>query len=205
LGAKITARTNANLDADRWSRIVVNLSTVELLYHPGWTQHSRFLLNLSRALDQGLQARAVIMMLPEQFDRLSEVADSISDRYGIPVEKKVVFEDTAFNQKPLDYDKTQTEVLKYQKKNISDQRTDQETDYQTMVLEKNNRFKGFQCWSGLEQIIVDAWGKVYRSHCRQDGAIGRIGGDIRWPSDPAICRKELCVNAFDILSTKKSI
>ena len=79
------------------------------------------------------------------------------------------------------------------------------TDYPTMIADKANRFEGFQCSSGQEQLIVDAWGRVARGHCRQGGHLGSIGGSIKWPTEFITCRKPSCDNAFDILATKISV
>jgi hypothetical protein len=71
-----------------------------------------------------------------------------------------------------------------------------------LIADKANRFEGFECSSGQEQIIVDAWGRVARGHCRQGGHLGSIGGLINWPTTSVVCRRPSCDNAFDILATK---
>ena len=79
------------------------------------------------------------------------------------------------------------------------------TDYPTMVSDGANRFEGMRCSIGLEQLIVDAWGRVRRGHCGQGGSMGVIGGAIIWPTEALACRKPSCDNAFDILATKISV
>jgi hypothetical protein len=77
------------------------------------------------------------------------------------------------------------------------------TDYQTLVLEGRNKFKGYECWAGIEQVVVDAWGRVYIGHCRQGGFMGNIKDkNIVWPKESAVCTLDRCKNSFDILATK---
>ena len=123
----------------------------------------------------------------------------------IRVNKRMLFEDPVFNTTPRDYTTNQTMELKRQHGDIKITQGEQieYTDYQTMVLEGKNVFKGYQCWAGLEQIVVDAWGRVYRGHCRQGGFMGNIKDkNIVWPTQSKTCALDICRNSFDILATK---
>jgi hypothetical protein len=118
----------------------------------------------------------------------------------------MLFQDPAVNHKPMQYTETQQVKLVRQSGDIKITQGSMisYTDYPTMIADGANRFEGYQCGSGQEQIIVDAWGRVARGHCRQGGSMGTIGGSIKWPTEPVTCRKPSCDNAFDILATKIS-
>jgi organic radical activating enzyme len=207
-GVGVGLRTNANASADRWAKVCPSLTDCEMGYHPEHTQTSVYMLNLDRAVAQGVHVRAVFNMLPTRFEETEQVLDKIRKKYPqVSLERRMLFEDPAVNHVPMQY--TETQQIKMIRQS-GDIRITQDsmisyTDYPTMVSDGANRFEGMRCSIGLEQLIVDAWGRVARGHCRQGGHLGSIGGVIKWPTEPVTCRKPSCDNAFDILATKVSL
>ncbi len=196
-GVVIGLRTNANVDHRRWQTLCEGLTDLELGYHPEHTQPSVYMLNLNRALEHDINVRCVFNMLPTRFEETEQLLAKIQDKYpAVSVQRRMLFTDSAVNHKPLqkgsDIRITQGSMVSY-------------TNYPTMMLDKANRFEGYQCSSGQEQVIVDAWGRVARGHCRQGGHLGSIGGIINWPTTVITCRRPSCDNAFDILATKVSL
>jgi hypothetical protein len=145
-------------------------------------------------------------MLRNSWDQSEALCDKIKTKWpNIRVNKRMLFEDPVFNTRPQEYTLLQITKLKRQHGDIKISQGDEVeyTDYQTMVLEGTNKFKGYDCWAGLEQIVVDAWGRVYRGHCRQGGFMGNIKDkNVVWPLTPKICTLDSCKNSFDILTTK---
>lgn len=72
------------------------------------------------------------------------------------------------------------------------------------INDKTNNWKGWDCWAGIEQIVVDFDGSVFRGWCRVGGAIGNIKSpkNINWPVDPIRCNKSMCHCNFDIMCKK---
>jgi len=207
-GVSVGLRTNANAGADRWATICPSLTDVEIGYHPEHTQTSVYLLNLDRALTQGVHVRAVFNMLPTRFEETEQVLDKIRNKYPqVGIERRMLFEDPAVNHTPMQYTDVQQVKLIRQSGSIrvTEGSMVSYTDYPTMVSDGANRFEGMTCNIGLEQLIVDAWGRVRRGHCGQGGSIGTVGGPIIWPVEALACRKPSCDNAFDILATKISV
>lgn len=199
-------RTNAHCDLDLWQKITESVTHINMLFHPEHSQTSKFLLSLKTAADKSRSLRVTLNMLPDRFQELLDLEQTILNRWpSIPIDRHMLFEDTARNTKPQQYTQEQQELMTHQWGDIviEDQSTKTYTDFQTLVLQKKNQFKGAECWAGLDQLIVDAWGKVFRSHCRQWGSLGHIGGEIRWPTAPMTCMKNQCANGFDILATKQ--
>lgn len=65
-------------------------------------------------------------------------------------------------------------------------------------------FKGYKCYAGLETLIIDAMGNVYRGWCLQGNKLGNINSmPINWPKEPIICNKDFCKNRFDQLAKKE--
>ena len=204
-GVIIGLRTNANVSSDRWQQLCPSLTDLELNYHPEHTQPSVYMLNLSRALDHGINVCCVFNMLPTCFEETEQLLNKIRDKYPrVSIERRMLFEDPAVNHVPMHYTEPQQAMLVRQSGDIRITHGSMVsyTDYPTMIADRANRFEGFNCNSGQEQIIVDAWGRVARGHCRQGGHLGSIGGIINWPTTSVVCRRPSCDNAFDILATK---
>lgn len=72
------------------------------------------------------------------------------------------------------------------------------------INDKTNNWKGWDCWAGIEQIVVDFDGSVFRGWCRVGGAIGNMKNpdSINWPVDPIRCNKSMCHCNFDIMCKK---
>ena len=62
----------------------------------------------------------------------------------------------------------------------------------------NTSFKGSTCYAGIDTLVIDTFGNVFRGWCMQGGLIGNIyKGDIIWPKTPVVCGKDICKNGFD--------
>ncbi len=204
-GCYLGLRSNANCDRTYWQTVIAQLDDVEMNFHPEHTQTSVYMLNLDRSISAGLNVRAVFNMLPQRFEEIKETIDRVSSKYPqVSIERRMLFEDPGRNQQPKDYTEPQKAVLIRQSGDIRviSKGITSYTDYPTMVSDGSNRFEGFNCRAGLEQLIVDAWGRVRRGHCGQGGSMGTIGGPIIWPTQELVCRRPSCDNAFDLLSTK---
>jgi len=67
-------------------------------------------------------------------------------------------------------------------------------------------FKGYECYAGIDILVIDPFGNVFRSWCMQGGKIGNIYEmPVSWPSDTIICSKEACGNGFDRLARKDQL
>ena len=72
------------------------------------------------------------------------------------------------------------------------------------IAENTNNWKGWECYSGVEQIVVDFDGTVMIGWCRVGGSLGNMKDptNIAWPSKPVTCNKSYCHCNFDIMSKK---
>lgn len=206
-GVSMALRTNANVADDLWQSLCPYLHDVELCFHPEHAQSSVYMLNLAKALDHGIAVRCVFNMLPTRFDTTDQLLARIQHKYpSVSVERRMLFQDPAVNHVPMQY--TQPQQLKLIRQSgdirITQGSMVSHTDYPTMIADGTNCFEGYQCHSGLQQLIVDAWGRVARGHCRQGGHFGSIGSAIKWPTEWITCRRPSCDNAFDLMATKIS-
>lgn len=199
-------RTNANFGLSVWKKLLSFSTRVLVEYHPEHTSTAHFLMALSAAHDAGVSVVVNINMLKDSWAISEDLYNKIQTKWPtIRINKRMLFEDPVFNTTPKDYTKEQTIQLKRQHGDIRITVADdvEYTDYQTLVLEGKNAFKGYECRMGLEQIVVDAWGRVYKGHCRQNGFMGNIKDkNIVWPTQVTVCTLDHCKNSFDILATK---
>lgn len=205
-GCETQFRTNANLGLTDWKTLLSSTNRVLVEYHPEHTSIAHFLMAVSAAYDAGVSIIVNLNMLKDSWAVSEELYNKIEIKWPtIRITKRMLFEDPVFNTTPKDYTKEQTLQLKKQHGDIMITVGDdvEYTDYQTLVLEGKNAFKGYECRAGLEQIVVDAWGRVYKGHCRQNGFMGNIKDkNIVWPKQASVCALDHCRNSFDILSTK---
>lgn len=73
------------------------------------------------------------------------------------------------------------------------------------IIKKHlNQFKGWTCNAGLESLMINWDGEVYRATCRVGGSLGNIYRDTFVPpSDSITCTRDWCTCAADIPLTKE--
>jgi len=205
-GCETQFRTNVNLGLADWKKLLASATRVLIEYHPEHTSTAHFLMAVATAHDLGVDIILNFNMLKDSWTTSEDLYNKIQAKWPtMRINKRMLFEDPVFNTTPKDYTEEQTVQLKRQHGDImiTVANNVEYTDYQTLVLEGKNVFTGFECRAGLEQIVVDAWGRVYKGHCRQNGFMGNIKDkNIVWPSQAAVCALDYCRNSFDILATK---
>ena len=60
----------------------------------------------------------------------------------------------------------------------------------TLTKNKWNTFKKWKCMAGIETLMIDNDGSVYRATCKQGGVLGNIETGFTLEEDPVICAKE---------------
>jgi pyruvate-formate lyase-activating enzyme len=204
-GSRVGIRTNASMPVQAWNKLCEYLTYANLEIHSEHTQLSHFMLCLSAAKKNNVSVNITVNMLPERWQEIEELIEKIKTLWPEQnVHRKMLFEDPAINKMPLEYTPVQQIKLKRQSGEliITENGIEEFTDFQTLILEGKNKFTGYKCSAGIEQLIVDAWGRVKRGHCNQGGLVGKIGEGYIWSSEPVICKAEACRNGFDINATK---
>lgn len=207
LGGMTTIRSNASCGLKEWTELITYTDSINLEYHPEFTGESHFLLQISAALKMQKKCHVVLNMVPEEWNKSENFFDKIQSLYpDLPIHKKILFEDPVDNKEIKNYTDDQITDLKVSDGSLTlkDGETTVSTDYNNLLLESKNIFYGMKCNIGIEQIIIDAWGRVAKGHCRNGGHIGRLGKGIVFATEPTICHKSSCGNAFDIQATKFS-
>ena len=72
----------------------------------------------------------------------------------------------------------------------------------TLTKNRWNTFKRWKCMAGIETLMIDNDGSVYRATCRQGGVLGNIETGFTLEEDPVTCAKQWCNCAADLNTTK---
>ena len=91
-------------------------------------------------------------------------------------------------------------------KAIYSDNTTKVTSAHRFINEGTNNWSGWNCWVGVEQLIVDMDGHYYRGWCKVGGRLGKIDVlPLHFPTAPVLCNKTMCHCNFDIMSTKEKV
>jgi len=75
-----------------------------------------------------------------------------------------------------------------------------------IIKNKLNKFTNWSCSAGIESLMINWDGEVYRATCRVGGSLGNIyNNTFIIPKENIICLREWCTCAADIPLTKSSI
>lgn len=81
--------------------------------------------------------------------------------------------------------------------------TAKDDNVNNVTAREENRFMGWECWAGVQQISIANTGEVYRAICKVGGSLGNIyTGSFEMPTDTVICNKPDCICAADVAISK---
>lgn len=221
LGIKVGIISNGSRTINWWERNKQFFDHVCLSFHPEFADEKHF-IEVVKTLNNDLRTHVNIMMSPEKFDFCYAVANKIKNLGNISMALQPLIHD--FGDTLFDYNDFQNRIIEKQHLLISKHIVHSKTfDYyrgamamvndngtrnissaHRFIGEKTNDWSGWKCYAGIEQLIVDMDGGIYRGWCKEDGVIGNINDDdLKLPVDPVICSKKMCHCNFDIMSTKE--
>ncbi len=76
---------------------------------------------------------------------------------------------------------------------------------QTVISNKENIYKGWKCWKGIQCIKLSANGNLYKATCELGKQhFGNIyDGEVILPTEPEICQKDYCYCLPDLKTIRK--
>jgi MoaA/NifB/PqqE/SkfB family radical SAM enzyme len=203
----VRMRTNASMPITEWQRLISSVNSINIEVHSEHTPVSHFMLCLHAAKKKNVDVSITVSMLPNRWQELEDVIIKIQSIWPEQhVHRKMLFEDPAINKQPMEYQPEQKVKLKRQHGDlifVNEQGEEEFTDYQTVMIEGKNKFQNQTCQAGIEQLIIDAWGRIKRGHCGQGGLVGKLGIEFAGVQSPVICKADACRNGFDITATKQ--
>jgi len=220
-GCKVGFISNSSRTLRWWEAILPFVDHVCLSYHPeaGDKEHFYAVASLT---SQHIRTHVNLMMLPGIFDELRDFAVRLTAIKNISMALQPLLVD--FGETVFPYTAEQQQVLDNQYDQIArhivhDRQFENYRGAMAMVAPdgrrvvhaahkfistNNNAWQGWRCWAGIEQIVVDMTGEVFRGWCRVGGVIGHVlDAELRLPTLPVICNKARCHCNFDIMCTKE--
>jgi MoaA/NifB/PqqE/SkfB family radical SAM enzyme len=223
LGIKVGFISNGSRTIRWWEENKQFFDHVCLSYHPEHADDKHF-IEVVKTINNDVRTHVNIMMSPEKFDHCFEVADKIKDLGNISMALQPLIVD--FGDQLYEYNDFQKKIFDKQHELISKHikftktfdyyrgamrvvypdGTSQVSSAHRFIGLKGNDWSGWNCYAGVEQLIVDMDGSIHRGWCKEGGAIGKIDdAEINLPSEPVVCTKNMCHCNFDIMCTKEKI
>jgi len=211
----ITLISNGSSSIDWWNKNIHFLDYIVLSYHSEYANVDHFSKVAKIVTDNNKYGQVSLMVKGDDFDETIKKGKHIHEYSGLTVIPKflrVNFTDTLFTytDEQIKYFKSEPRFGKnttypFLKLKITATREDGTTHtfdtIREIFWEKENRYKGWKCWSGIEQFHV--WGE-HLSTCQGGGDwLGSIYGDYELPDEPCICKKDMCKSIQDLWDCKK--
>lgn len=196
---KFDLTTNASADLEWWHKSLPQLNVVTLAWHSICdTAHFLQVVDLLSKKKDVATIPIVINAEPwiMKWGRAKEVYVRLKDR-GLNVKLKLLFANhNKGNDKYLKYSDEQFQF--WAKENQIEIPQTEEKPIQWVENQLYTDYKGHLCWAGVDQIVIDYFGYVYRGWCRVGSSYGNIfNGTFKLDPNPKICTRVLCKNGFD--------
>lgn len=199
----ITVRTNGSQSLEFYQKHDPYVTLWNFNYHLEYAQ----LLHWNKLLEHydNIPNKALVnvAMLPEKFTELEKQFSTWQTSFkNVSFSQRLLFDDPILNSKPKNYTDKQQQSLSTEKIFKAD---DTEKSLNEVYLHSENNYQSWWCTAGLDQYIIDAYGNLYRGHCRVGEKIGNLTTGFDLPMDPVQCNRNKCANGFDLMAKKSKI
>jgi hypothetical protein len=232
-GIDATFTSNGSRPLSWWREVWNSFDHCVFSYHPEFARDDSF-VDKVRALSEHVMMNVDFMMTPEGFDHCRSLGGQLAGTPNVSVQYLPVQREFGNHGGGLwDYTPDQLEFLRSSTaihgpvggevaarcerrggfgrggRGVATWRRAGEMvreplDYQRLIVLDQNRFAGWTCWAGVESLIVDIQGDVYRAYCMQDGKLGNVRDGITPPTAPVTCAQARCTCSVDIEVSKRS-
>ena len=220
MGIKVGLISNGSRTLRYWEENKQFFDHVCLSFHPEFSEESHF-IEVVKLLHNDVRTHVNIMMSPEKFDYCYAVANKVKNLGNISMALQPLIYD--LGDTLYDYSDFQKKIFDKQHELITKHiKFDRSFDYyrgamkmidneDKSMISSAHRFisdtptdwRGWKCYAGIEQLLVDMDGGIYRGWCKEGGVIGNINDkELSLPTDPVVCTKTMCHCNFDIMCTK---
>ncbi|HAT8492270.1 TPA: radical SAM protein [Vibrio vulnificus] len=221
-GGMTTIVSNGSKKLSWWHENVQYLSGVSLSYHINDIKSDSHFIDVSKVLEASKSTRfhVNIMMVPERFDDCVEFANRLKQEIRCSIALQPLFEGFGHGgiTQKYPYTPEQEQIMKdfrgrpelktlppsmaELEVNYADGTTENLSTFDLIANDQTN-FVGWDCYAGIDSLVITFSGDIYRSWCMQDGPIGSIYDEnIELPTHPTKCRTKICQCGVD-LSAKK--
>ncbi|WP_318440661.1 radical SAM protein [Photobacterium leiognathi] len=214
--------SNGSKSLKWWNENVQYLDGVSLSFHVNDIKDKEHFVNVAKILEGSKKTRfhVNIMMDPKKFDECISFAEELKSKVKCSIALQPLFEGFGHGgiTKKYTYTEKQDLLMKTfrgrpEEKELPIPNSSVEIEYfdgskntvSTFDLLVNDQinFIGWDCYAGVESMIVTFSGDVHRAWCMQDPAIGSIyDKSIQIPILPTRCKTKICQCGADLSSTK---
>lgn len=223
LGVSVGCISNASRTLRWWQENKQFINHACLSFHPEHANADHF-IDVVKEVHLDLRTHVNIMMSPDKFDYCFDVAQRAVALGDISIALQPLIHD--FGDTLYDYTPEQLHIFDQQHelcvkkivytksfdyyrgamKQVYADGTSVASSAHRFISDKTNDWSGWKCYAGVEQLIVDMDGTIYRGWCKVGNALGHINDEIlTLPTDPIVCNKTMCHCNFDIMSTKERV
>ncbi|GAL12342.1 hypothetical protein JCM19233_3334 [Vibrio astriarenae] len=203
-GGIVTIISNGSKKKTWWQDHAKYLTGVSLSFHINDLKSKLHFIEVSKILEASKTTRfhVNIMMVPERFDDCLAFANSLKQQVRCSIALQPLFEGFGHggitNKYP--YPPEQEQIMKEFRGrpelktlppsmaelevNYADGTTQNLSTFDLLANDQTN-FVGWDCYAGIDSLVVTFNGDIYRSWCMQDGPIGSIYDEnIELPTRP---------------------
>lgn len=217
--ALVSIISNGSRRMEFWEKAYPYLDHICLSFHSESANVEHF-KSVVQFLSKKISVHVNIMMLPEKFDLCRELAHWVSretqdvtlavqpllvnfgSRFFPYTDEQMQFLKTGqppvkLTKEPVKYRGALYKILENGERRL--------TTGQQLVSSGENNWKGWKCWVGVKQLVVDFSGNVYRGWCFEGGKLGNVNEleSIKFPTEPIRCRKSFCHCILDVMNRRE--
>ena len=214
--------SNGSRNLGWWDDIKTQLDHACLSFQPEFSNRHHY-IELAQLISSHMRTHVNLMMHPAYFDLCIEVVEEIVKvvpNVSIALQPLLV----DFKDELYEYTQEQSEIIDKQfelygskvkwdtdrpifrgSMKLVGEEIEMTSSSHRFISEGVNRWKGWRCYAGVEQIVVDTDGRIWRGWCLEGGSLGYIEDYVHLPEKPIICSRDYCHCNFDIMCTKEKI
>lgn len=196
---KFNITSNGSADLEWWAEAAPNLNLIMLAWHyKADTNHFKQVVELLSKTHDRKHLVPTVNASPETWDEAMEIYHWLKDN-GYNGKIKILFSNHNKGNDRFFRSYTPEQVVFYCKENGLPV-PDLASNYSINAMEESlyTDYKTHLCWAGVEQIVIDYFGYVYRGWCMVGNGYGNIfEKSITLDVQPKICTRVLCKNGFD--------
>lgn len=228
-GHTIGVTSNAAKPATYWSNISPFLNYICFSYHPEFPD-ANFIEKITAASENTF-VTARVMMHPKHWDDAVDMYNKLYALEKVFTESVRIFNwggnsdssASEYTNEQLDWINSNTgnQTKKYLYHLTGKQRVvnmipkiffddgtiDQRPNTVNYINAGMTNFNEYECEVGVKSLFINFNGDVFLANCQIHGAIGNINDpdNIKWPTMPVLCNKNLCHCTSDVEINKKIV
>lgn len=221
LGFEVGIISNGSVSNRFWENVSDQIDHVCFSFHSEFANKKKF-IELSKLASKKTNTHLNVMAPPNKVDEMYDLASmliQIEEVCSVELQPIIDHDDINQTRYIAKYTQSELELLqsfkskheKYFKDSFSyrglmkaKSTTDEKLLSAAEIISQSiNDFRGFKCAAGIESIVIDYRGYIYRGKCKEGGEIGHImQRPFNLPKEEILCKKECCHCNFDITTTK---